>query len=77
MEMKQTSLNVGTMDLELATVNPVELLGFSAVLVSQCSKLSCDTALHELTVQYMYPQSILWFLYVVEVVNIVPAFRQS
>ena len=53
MEMKQTSLNVGTMDLELATVNPLELLGFSAVLVSQCSKLSCDTALHEHTVHVL------------------------
>ena len=51
MEMKQTSLNVGTMGLELTTVNPVKLLGFSAVLVSQCSELSCGTALHGRTVR--------------------------
>ena len=35
MEMKQTSLNVDTMGLEFTTVDPVKMLGFSAVLVSQ------------------------------------------
>ena len=37
MEVKQTLLNVDTMGLVFMTVDPVKTLGFSAVVVSQCT----------------------------------------
>ena len=43
LELKQTSLNAASMGLGFTTVDKVKLLGFFAVVVSQCSKQSCDS----------------------------------
>ena len=44
MEVKQTSYNVNTTGLEFMTAYPAKMLGFSAVLVSQCFLMTHRTA---------------------------------